>query len=83
MEASRRPLLAVQVAQRGREFGVRMALGAKARDVVLLVVGRGFWAAAAGCVLGVVLARATGCVLETLLYQVSRSTSRPSSPSQP
>jgi hypothetical protein len=64
-------LLAVQVAQRGREFGVRMALGAKARDVVLLVVGRGFWAAVAGCVLGVVLARATGRVLETLLYEVS------------
>jgi ABC-type antimicrobial peptide transport system permease subunit len=64
-------LLAVQVAQRGREFGVRMALGAKARDVVLLVVGRGFWAAAAGCVLGVVLAVATGRVLDTLLYEVS------------
>jgi predicted permease len=64
-------LLAVQVAQRGREFGVRMALGAKARDVVLLVVGRGFWAAAAGCVFGVVLALATGRVLDTLLYEVS------------
>jgi len=48
-------LLAVQVAQRGREFGVRMALGAKAQDIPWLVVGRGAGVALLGCMLGISL----------------------------
>ena len=64
-------LLAVHVARRGREFGVRMALGAKARDVLLLVLGRGVTATVLGCALGVALALGTGRLLGSLLYQVS------------
>jgi predicted lysophospholipase L1 biosynthesis ABC-type transport system permease subunit len=64
-------LLAMQVARRSREFGVRMALGAKARDVLLLVVGRGVRATVLGCALGVALALGTGRRLASLLYEVS------------
>ena len=61
-------LLAVQVAQRGREFGVRMALGAKSHDVLLLVVGRGARVALVGCALGIVLAAIAGRWMDSLLY---------------
>jgi putative ABC transport system permease protein len=64
-------LLAVQVAQRRRELGVRMALGAKALDVILLVLRRGVTAAALGCALGLALATGSGRVVGTLLYEVS------------
>jgi predicted permease len=64
-------LLAVQVAQRRRELGVRMALGAKALDVILLVLRRGVTAAALGCAVGLALASGSGRVVGTLLYEVS------------
>jgi ABC-type antimicrobial peptide transport system permease subunit len=46
------------VATRTNEFGIRMALGAHARDVVRVVLSGTFWNVAAGLVAGVVL-----CVL--------------------
>jgi ABC-type antimicrobial peptide transport system permease subunit len=46
------------VATRTNEFGIRMALGAKARDVVRIVLGGTSWNVAAGLLVGVVL-----CVL--------------------
>jgi predicted permease len=61
-------LLAVQVAQRTREFGVRMALGAKTRDVMLLVLGRGARVAAIGCAVGIGLSAVGGRWLTSLLY---------------
>jgi predicted permease len=61
-------LLAVQVAQRSREFGVRMALGAKARDVLILVLGRGARVAAIGCAVGIGLSAVGGRWLASLLY---------------
>src|SRR5688572_7293181 len=45
-------LLAFTVAARSREIGVRMALGAKARDIVGMVIGRSAWLAASGVVIG-------------------------------
>jgi branched-chain amino acid transport system permease protein len=51
-------VLAYEVAQRRHEFGVRMALGAKARDVIRLVLGRGLRPVLAGMALGLVLAAA-------------------------
>lgn len=63
-------LLAMQVAQRGREFGVRVALGATARDVVLLVVRKGMVPAALGCAFGIALAVGTGPLVKSLLFRV-------------
>jgi predicted permease len=61
-------LLAVQVARRKREFGVRMALGARTADVLFLVLGRGARLAALGCLVGVLLAAVVGRRLTSLLY---------------
>jgi len=57
--------------QRTREVGVRLALGAKAGDVVWLFMRRGITLTAIGLVLGVPLAVATARALGALLYDVS------------
>ena len=60
-------LLAFVVERQRREIGVRLSLGARARDVVRLVAGRGLRLALLGLVvglpLGYVLARASSAVL--------------------
>ena len=43
------------VATRTNEFGIRMALGARARDVVRMVLSGTFWNVAAGLAAGVIL----------------------------
>src|SRR6185503_14267672 len=58
------------VAQRTREIGVRMALGAERRAVVTMVVRQGMTIAAAGIVLGIVAALALTQVIAGLLYEV-------------
>jgi putative ABC transport system permease protein len=62
--------LAYSVAQRTREIGVRMALGARAEGVVRLVIRQGMRLAALGATLGVLLALLLGRVIEGLLYGV-------------
>jgi ABC-type antimicrobial peptide transport system permease subunit len=59
------------VAQRTREIGVRIALGAQTRDVIVLVMGQGARLTAAGIALGLLGAFAFTRVLESLLYGVS------------
>ncbi len=64
-------LKAYSVARRTREIGIRMALGATARDVVTMVVREGAWLAGWGIALGLLLALAVGRFAESFLYQVS------------
>jgi predicted permease len=58
------------VAQRRRELGVRVALGARSLDVRRLVLGRGLRPAVAGVVVGLVVALAAARVLAAQLYAV-------------
>jgi ABC-type lipoprotein release transport system permease subunit len=53
------------------ELGVRVALGAQARDILRLVVGQGVRFALAGVALGTLLAYAASRWLEPLLFQQS------------
>jgi len=62
--------LAYSVAQRTREIGVRMALGARAEGVVRLVVGQGMRLALLGAALGVAGALLLGRVIAGMLFGV-------------
>jgi predicted permease len=63
-------VLSYAVTQRSREIGLRMALGASARSVVAMVVGRGLALTAAGLAIGLALAAAATRAMQTLLYGV-------------
>jgi putative ABC transport system permease protein len=63
-------VMAYLVSQRTHEIGVRLALGARPKDVFGLIIGRGMSLAGAGSVLGLGGAWAIGRFLETLLYQI-------------
>ena len=58
------------VVQRTHEIGVRMALGAQRRDVLLLVVGRAARLVLTGTVIGLLLAFLSTRTLGALLYNV-------------
>jgi putative ABC transport system permease protein len=64
-------VLAYAVAQRTREIGVRMALGAKPLDVTRMILGRGMKLSAIGLLAGGALAAGLGALLRTLLYGVT------------
>jgi predicted permease len=63
-------VVSYSVAQRTREIGVRMALGAKERDVLRLVLGEGLFVIAVGLALGLLLAIASTRVIVGFLYGV-------------
>ena len=65
-------VIAYTVAQRTREIGVRIALGATRTAIARLVVGNGLRLAVAGVVLGLAGAAAATRIIEHLLYGVSR-----------
>ena len=65
-------LLAFTVAQRTREIGVRMALGAEPGAVMRLVLGHGVRLVGAGLALGLVASLATTRFLSSLLYETGR-----------
>jgi ABC-type antimicrobial peptide transport system permease subunit len=62
---------AYSVAQRTREIGIRVALGATAADVMTLVVRRGIVLGALGCGAGLAVALVVTRVLRSLLYDVA------------
>jgi putative ABC transport system permease protein len=64
-------VVAYIVSQRGREIGIRLALGAQRDQVVRLVLAQGLRPAIYGVVLGLALALALGRVAESLLFDVS------------
>jgi len=63
-------VLAYAVTRRTREIGVRMALGASAADVILLILRGGMAVAAAGCVVGAIAAAALSHLIASRLYGV-------------
>jgi putative ABC transport system permease protein len=64
-------VLAYSVAQRTREIGVRMALGARPLDVTRMILGRGLKLSAIGLIAGAALAGVLGVLLRTLLFGVT------------
>ncbi|MGJ5813416.1 ADOP family duplicated permease [Paludibaculum fermentans] len=62
---------AFAVQQRFREIGIRMALGAQRRDVVLMLLRQNLRVVAAGSVLGLAASVAAASALRDLLYGVS------------
>jgi predicted permease len=59
------------VARRTHEVGIRMALGARAGDVLILVLRQSLWAAAGGVAIGAVGAAALTRTMRSLLFGVS------------
>jgi predicted permease len=64
-------VMAYSVAQRGREIGIRMALGARRDDVLALIVNQGMRLVLAGLAIGLLIAVAGTRLLRSLLYDVS------------
>jgi putative ABC transport system permease protein len=64
-------VMSFTVAQRTREIGVRMALGAQKDQIVGMLLGRGLVLAGSGAAIGVVSSLAISRVLRTQLYGVA------------
>jgi putative ABC transport system permease protein len=63
-------VLSFSVAQRTREIGVRSALGARAADIVRLVLGQALWIVGVGVAIGLLAALAAVRLLSAFLYGV-------------
>jgi putative ABC transport system permease protein len=64
-------VISYSVAQRMREIGIRMALGAQARDVVGMVIGQGAKIALAGVVTGVAASVCLTRLMTKFLFSIS------------
>ena len=64
-------VISYSVSQRSHEIGIRMALGAKQRDVVKMVVKEGLLLAIIGVTIGIILSYASTRMMSALLYFVS------------
>jgi ABC-type antimicrobial peptide transport system permease subunit len=63
--------MSYSVTQRAQEIGIRMALGARASDVLALVLKQGLLIAAGGALLGMLLSAALGQAVSSLLFGIS------------
>jgi putative ABC transport system permease protein len=68
-------VIAYLVGQRTKEIGIRIALGAKRREVMTMVVGRAVWLAIVGVTIGTVASLGVSQLVAGMLFQV-----RPSDP---
>jgi predicted lysophospholipase L1 biosynthesis ABC-type transport system permease subunit len=66
-------VVSYSVAQRSREMGIRLALGAQPRTLVALVVRHAIWMAAIGVTVGIVATIMLGAFADKLLYGVRSS----------
>jgi ABC-type antimicrobial peptide transport system permease subunit len=64
-------VISYSVNRRAHEIGLRMSLGARPRDVLILVLRQAAWLVAAGSTLGLAAAFLGARVASGLLYQVS------------
>jgi putative ABC transport system permease protein len=64
-------VIAYAVSQRTREFGIRMAMGARAVDVLLMVLGYATRVISIGLVLGLALALSASRTLRSQLFEVT------------
>ena len=65
-------VLAFSVAQRGREFGIRQALGADRKSILALVLKQGLLTAGVGIVLGLAAAAGVSRLMQKMLFGVDR-----------
>ena len=66
-------VMSYTVSQRIPEIGIRMAMGARPRNVIAMVVGQGMTLAIAGLVVGMIAALAVTRLVATMLFQVDAS----------
>lgn len=64
-------VIAYGVGQRSREFGIRLALGARRSEIVRVVMQRGIALFAAGATLGLAAAAASARIFNSLLFNVT------------
>jgi len=69
-------VISFSVSERTQEIGIRMALGARAVDVLRMVLGQGLRVAAVGIVIGLGAAFALTRLLTSLLFEVSATDAR-------
>jgi predicted permease len=63
-------VMSFSVSRRTREVGIRMALGAQARDMVSMILRQGVWQLGTGMVLGLGLAAAVAQLTRVILFEV-------------
>lgn len=64
-------VISYSVTSRTHEFGVRVAIGASGREVLMLVLREGIWLAGLGAVIGLVITALLAPAMQTMLLNVN------------